>query len=292
MKVAAAELDHLHLSQCLTVGRGAVIQRDHAVRDALQLHVRTFRSSIVQQQHGAVAPAKELLERQYLPAIAQGALRQQAKLRQRVEHHAYRLGSLDRLQHATSRFGQLHFGRVIHRELVTAGEIAVFRDQLDDLYAVQRPAVRFRAGQQLLSRFGQRDIQAGFAGPGSGEQILKRERRLACARIAVDQIEPLADQAAVEHLVQARHARRSSFEAYFRHSRPSELQRCRCKRFWLTLLGPRIVATQLSSWPRSLEYHSRRPVTPTEARIQGRADWFRRSGDGGDKKMAGLATKS
>jgi hypothetical protein len=68
--------------------------------------------------------------------------------------------------------------------------------------------VRFGSSQQLLSRFGQRDIQARFASPGAGEQILKRERRLARARIAVEQIEPLADQAAVKDLVQARHTRR------------------------------------------------------------------------------------
>jgi hypothetical protein len=36
---------------------------------------------------------------------------------------------------------------------------------------------------------------------------LKRKRRLARARITVDEIEPIADQAAMEHLVQARDAR-------------------------------------------------------------------------------------
>jgi hypothetical protein len=107
------------------------------VRDALQLHVRTFCSSVVEQQHGAVTPGKELLERQYLPAVAQGALCQQAQLGEGVEHHARRLGSFDRLKYAAGRFGQLDLRRVIHGDLITAAEIVIFRDQLYDLYAVQ-----------------------------------------------------------------------------------------------------------------------------------------------------------
>ncbi len=62
--------------------------QDHAVSDALELQIVSFGGAIIQQQHGAFASRKVLLQTQNLPAIAQGIARQQAQLREGVKHNA------------------------------------------------------------------------------------------------------------------------------------------------------------------------------------------------------------
>ena len=53
---------------------------------------------------------------------------------------------------------------------------------------------------------GERDVEARLAAPHAFEQELQRERRLAHAGIAVDEIEAVARQAAAEDLVEPGHA--------------------------------------------------------------------------------------
>ena len=63
-----------------------LLEQDDAVRQALQLQVAAARGEVVEQEHRAVAPGEELLEREDLTAIAQRLARQQLHLGQRVEH--------------------------------------------------------------------------------------------------------------------------------------------------------------------------------------------------------------
>jgi hypothetical protein len=118
----------------------------------------------------------------------------------------------------------------------------------------QRPAVRLGASQQLLSRLGQRDIQTPFPGANSSEQILKRKRRLARTRVAVDEIEPLADQATVKHLIQAEDTCGRSLDVYSRHFPPTVLD-CHAtltqRSFSELLRATHDLEVQLDGWPGS-----------------------------------------
>jgi hypothetical protein len=99
---------------------------------------------------------------------------------------------------------------VVHRQLGVAEQVVLVGDEFDDLDAVQRPAVRGRAGAQLRGRLAQRHVQAGLALAHALHQVLQGQRRLAGAGFAVDQIELAGDQAAVQDLVQARHTARGT----------------------------------------------------------------------------------
>ena len=72
------------------VGR-QLLQPDHAVRDAVHGLVGRLGGQVVEHQHGRVVPGEIVLQRQDLAAVAQRALRQQADLRQAVEHDPVRL---------------------------------------------------------------------------------------------------------------------------------------------------------------------------------------------------------
>ena len=117
---AAAERDAAHLADAHAAPFGAelvgeLFEHDYAVGDALQMIVLDAAGAIVEQQHGAVLSAEELLQREHLPAIAQGTLRDQPQLGQRVDHEA--LGTV--LVHGGDQglrgFPELHLGGVEYR---------------------------------------------------------------------------------------------------------------------------------------------------------------------------------
>src|SRR5690242_13461532 len=87
-KSAASELHDSQPAPFRAKHRSKLLQRNHAVSDALKLEVGTLRSPIVQQQDGAFATDKKLLQRKDLTTIAQGALCEQAKFGKRVENNA------------------------------------------------------------------------------------------------------------------------------------------------------------------------------------------------------------
>ena len=201
-KVAAPEFDDLQLPLRLAVGWRPVVQRNHTVRDALQLKIRTLRRPIVEQEHSAFAADEELLESKNLPPIAQRALRQQAQLRKRVEDHPVRANALDGFEDAARRPGELHFARVVHRDVRLAVEILLAGDQLQDLDLVERPAVRTSARREFLLGLGQGDVEAAFTCPEAFEKVLESERRLACTGVAIEQVQATANEAASQHIVQ------------------------------------------------------------------------------------------
>jgi hypothetical protein len=72
-------------------------------------------------------------------------------------------------------------------------EHALRRYQLENLdLRPDRPAMRPRAVTQLVLGLSEADIDAGFARFGAGEQELQRDRRLAGARAALQQVQPVA----------------------------------------------------------------------------------------------------
>ena len=206
--IAAAEVDAAHLDHAKPAALGAVIkghllQGDDAVGDAVQLQVVHLGRQIVEQHHGAAPAGEEVLQRQDLPAVAQRVLGQQPHLRERVEDDADRLDLVDAVEDQLRGFAQLHLGRMQERQLAVGIERGFRRDQLEDGYSVQRPAMPRGHDPQLPLAFGQRDVKPLFAPSHAVEQELQGERRLARARPSFDQVQPVGIEAAAEDVIKA-----------------------------------------------------------------------------------------
>src|SRR4029079_13117908 len=77
------------------------------------------------------------------------------------------------------------------------------RGQFDDVDAVERPAMRIDHRLDLRPGLRQRDVQTALAERRPGHQELHAQRRLADARIALYQIDPVPRQAAVQDGVES-----------------------------------------------------------------------------------------
>src|SRR5204863_2222722 len=75
--------------------------------------------------------------------------------------------------------------------------------QLEDVDAIERPAVRVDDCLELLGGLGQRDVKAPLAALGALDQEAQRERRLARAGRSLEQVDAPTRQAAAEDLVEA-----------------------------------------------------------------------------------------
>ena len=209
--LAAAELHaaQLHHAQPPLVGAivvGVLVQVQHAVRDAVQVLVAIAARAVVEHQHRAAALREEALEREDLAPVAQRALGQQPHLRQAVEDHALRLLLVDQAHHVARGLPELELRGMQHRLLGLLAESLVAH-QVVDLDALERPAVRGSHLGQFLGGFGQRDVEPALARGTAGLQELQRERGLARARRALDQVEVLRGQPAAEDVVEAGDAR-------------------------------------------------------------------------------------
>ncbi|KAF1854886.1 hypothetical protein Lal_00009772 [Lupinus albus] len=200
----AAHLDDVHAAALLAEFLGDLVEADDPVRDAVQVLVRCA-GLVVEQEDGAAARGEELLQRQDLAAVAQRILRQQAHFRQAVEHDAGRPDPVDLVHHVARRLAQLHFGGVEDRLLRIRVEHQV-AGQLEDLEAVDRPAVARGDGHQFVRRFRQRDVQPAFAARRAVEQELQAQRGLARAGRTLDEVDALRCQAAAENIVEAGNA--------------------------------------------------------------------------------------
>ena len=149
-----------------------------------------------------------VLEREDLPAVAQRGLRQQAQLRQAVEDEPRRALLLDALQDAPGGLAELELGRV-EQGLLLLGAEAGLGHQLDHRDAVERPPMRRRRGPQLVRRLGKRDVHAALAQAAPLQQELQRERRLAGAGHALDEVEAVAGQATSKDVIEAKDASQS-----------------------------------------------------------------------------------
>jgi hypothetical protein len=75
---------------------------------------------------------------------------------------------------------------------------------------IDGPAVRLGAVAELDFSFSQRDIDAGFSRGRAGHQELQRQRRLAGAGIAFDQMQSVACKAAAQDVIETVDARGGS----------------------------------------------------------------------------------
>ncbi len=146
--------------------------------------------------------AKVMLQRQDLAPVAQRVLRQQPHFRQAVEHDAHRRLLVDLLHHALGRLAKLDFRRMENGLLAIRVEVHVV-DQLEHRDAVERPAMAVGHRGQFLGGFRQRDVQPFFALFRAFQQELQRQRGLAGARRALDQVDPAGREAAAQDVVES-----------------------------------------------------------------------------------------
>ena len=183
------------------VAAGGLLKTDHAVGDAVQLHVLRLGRLVVEHQHRAAQLGETLLQRQYLPAVAQRRLGQQSQFRKAVQDDAIGTFTFDRLQNLPGGLAKLELRRM-QEGLLPVGTDLPLRRELHQGDAIQRPVMRFGRCRQFLGRLGQRDIHAAFAEAPPLQQELQGERRLACAGRALDQVQTVARQATAKDVVQ------------------------------------------------------------------------------------------
>ena len=201
---AAAVLDHAQAPPLGPVGRGQLLQAQDPVGQAVHGPVRPRGGHVVEHQDGGAAPGKEVLDGQELAAEAQGRLRQQQDLGQAVHHHAVRPGRVEGLEDAARGLAQLQVRRVEQALLLLLVEEALGGQELDDVQAVERPAVRGGRRAQLGLRLRQREVERPLARPRAGDEELERDRGLARAGRAFEQEQPPALEPAAQHVVEAR----------------------------------------------------------------------------------------
>jgi hypothetical protein len=198
----AAHLDHAHAPPLAAVLDRELLQEDDAVGDRMELEVVGVRGQIVQHHGGAAAAREEVLQGKNLPAVAERALRQEAQLGEAVEDHARRVERRDALEDQPRRLAELDLGGVEDGELALGVERRLGRDELEEVDAVERPAVPARHQAELLLGLGERDVERGLAPPGALEQELERERRLAGAGATLEEVEPVGVEAAAQDVVE------------------------------------------------------------------------------------------
>src|SRR3954451_6885174 len=74
------QFGHLDTTARLTEVPGYLFEENHAMSDALQLDVLSPGRPIIQEQNGATAIRKEVLQREDLAAVAQGIAGKQSNL--------------------------------------------------------------------------------------------------------------------------------------------------------------------------------------------------------------------
>src|SRR5207253_3689125 len=162
---------------------------------------------VVEHHHGGAGAREIMFEREDLPPIAKRALRKQTDFGQAVDDDPGRLDLLDRLEDSLGRLAELEVGRIEEALLLVLVEEAFGRDQLEHRQrVVELPPMRQSADAKLLLGFRQRDVEARLSRRGPREKELRRDRRLAGAGAAFDQIDASALQAARQDIVETGHA--------------------------------------------------------------------------------------
>ena len=148
----AAILDHPQAAALGAIVGRQLLQADHPMGEAVNGLVVGVGGQVVEQQHRRALAREVVLHGQDLAAVAQGALRQKADLRQAVDHDADRLRPVDGLEHGLGGLAELEIGRVEQALLVLVVEQALRRHELEHVNAVaEGPAMRRRAVAQLRS---------------------------------------------------------------------------------------------------------------------------------------------
>ncbi len=180
------------------------LQVDNTLGDAVDGLVHDVGGEVVEHQHGGPLAGEVVLERQDLPAVAQGVAGEQPDLRQAVEHDAGGLARLDRLQDGARALAEFEVGGVEQALLLTLLEQALGRHEFENRdLVVEVPAVGGGVVAQLLFGFREGDVEAGLAGFSALEQELQRDRGLARPRVTLEQVEAVAGEAAAQDVVEA-----------------------------------------------------------------------------------------
>lgn len=200
--VDAAELDHLEPPPGRAVERSQALQEDHAVRDAVELEVVDLRRAVVEEERGDVAVGKELLEREELPPVTQGALREEPDLGEGVEDDPLRLLALDDAEEALHRLPELDLRGVEERQVLFLREHLFAHELLVDGDVVERPPVRLGDGVELLDALREGEIKTLLTSLGPFEQELEGEGGLAGPRIPLDEEDMILGKAPAQDLIE------------------------------------------------------------------------------------------
>ena len=140
----AAIFDHPQPPALRAIFGRQFLEADHAVRDTVHRAVIGLARKIVEHQHGRPAAREIMFQRQDLAPVAERRLGEQPDLGKAVENDALGLDPLERFENALGRFAELEVGRIEQALLLVVVEQAFRRNQLEDVDAVQRPAMRSR----------------------------------------------------------------------------------------------------------------------------------------------------
>jgi adenylosuccinate synthase len=123
----AAELDHAETPPLGAIIGSDMLEHQHPMRQALQLHVDSLAGAIVQQERGTVAARETLFEGENLPPVAQGVLRQQPHFGKGIDDQAAGPHAINLTQQRLCCLRQLDFGRMEERVLLLRLELALHR---------------------------------------------------------------------------------------------------------------------------------------------------------------------
>jgi hypothetical protein len=138
-----------------------------------------------------------------LAAVPERVLREQPRLRQRIEHHARRLDALDLRDEAIGGLFEIDLRGLEERVLLARlPGCGLDRREVVERDPVEAPAVRRGNRMDLLVRLREADVEPELAVGGPVEEELQRERRLAGARITLNQMNAIAREAAAKDLVE------------------------------------------------------------------------------------------
>jgi hypothetical protein len=130
---------------------------------------------------------------------------------ERIEDDARRLHLLDVAEDFRRGIAQLHLGRVEHGVLLARLEALLGGDELAHIDAFQGPTVRVGHRVYLLPRLGERHVEHLLAAAHALLEELERQRGLARARHALDEVQTVGRKSAAEDIVQACDAGGSAF---------------------------------------------------------------------------------
>jgi hypothetical protein len=156
------------------------------------------------QQHGRAHLRQAVAQRDHLAAVVGAVARQQADLDHRIDHDAGGAGLLDTVGDAVDQIRQFAVGR--QQDGLGRRRVGRQRHHLDDVDAVQRPAVAGGRGAQFGGAFGQRQVQAGLAVLYALHEVAQAERGLAGTGPAFEQVDAAAQEAAAQDSVELGYA--------------------------------------------------------------------------------------
>jgi len=156
-----------------------------------------------EQHDRAVLLREEVFQREDLAAVALRVLGQEADFTQAVEHDAGWVEGAHPFHHGARRFAQFEFRWMQHALLGLPVQPGL-GDKLEDVDAVQGPAVAGGNGLQLVLGLRKRDIQRAISLADTLEEKAEGQRRLAGAGRPLDQVNPAWIDPAAEDGVKAR----------------------------------------------------------------------------------------